>query len=158
MTAGLSSRPIAGPKAGLAPQAIVLLIGTVLVAGAIFGAAMTSRLGSVGANSPTAEAAAAQAFIEFRAAERASENVAAAPASSWATQAYRDYRASERASEGATPGSAAPVVSERDALRLEHVAGAIGATGAGKAQDDLVITGRLLPVTSAHASGRGPTE
>ena len=141
MTAGLTSRPVAGTKAGLAPEALVLLIGTVLVAGAIFGAAMTTRLGSVGSNRPAAEAAAAtQAFIEFRAAERASESVAAAPASSRATQAYRDYRASERASEAATSASATPVVSERDALRLEHVSGAIGATGTG------------------HAPGHGPLE
>lgn len=156
MTAGLTSRPIAGKSNPLGPQAIAVLLGTAVVAAALVGAATIGRLGAVGSNTPAAEAAAAaQAFIEFRAAERASEDVSAAPASSWTTQAYRDFRASERASEGAT---ASQQINERDSLRLEHIARPTGATGAGKAQDDLVMTGRLLPVTSAHAPGTGPLE
>jgi hypothetical protein len=127
MTAGLTSRPIAGPKSPFAPQAAVAALGALLVAGAIAGAA-------IGLKGPVAQTAAdsslgSQALIQFRADERAS--YASAASASDVAKAFIQFRADERASYasaaiGSSRVSRAPM-SERDSLRLEHRPGYGGA-------------------------------
>jgi hypothetical protein len=85
MTAGFGSRSIVSTKVALAPISLVGLLVTALLAGGMLGAAVTSGLGSIGANTDKAQVTATgssleeQALIRFRADERASAARASTP-------------------------------------------------------------------------------
>lgn len=141
MTAGISSRPYAASNVPFGPQIVVVLIGALLV----FGFMLVAAFGLI---KPAAQSAASasevsQALLQVRAGERASWGAAAAAADevsqaliqhrageraalasiqSYVAQALIQQRADERTSwTGEASRTAQPTMSERDALRREHV-------------------------------------
>jgi len=54
MTAGITGRPLAGTKVALAPATLAGLLGVALLTGGLFGAAITSELGSLSSSRPIA--------------------------------------------------------------------------------------------------------
>jgi hypothetical protein len=115
MTAGISSRPIAGPNVSLSRGALAGLLGATLLAGGLLGATVAFESASVGAS-------------------RTVSGVSASDASA-VSQALIQVRAGERASMAGTiagPVATGVVPSERDSLRLEHVATRIGPAVTGR--------------------------
>ena len=78
MTAGFSSRPIAGPIVSLSRGALAGVLAATLLAGGLLGATVAFEVGStsssrsVSAISATDASAVSQALIQVRAGERAS--------------------------------------------------------------------------------------